>query len=165
MKDLYEILKKNNEYSTVAVNPYTGNDINIPVESFLNLFETSAPQEVIDSINTLLKMLDENSIELDEEYGFYLHGDEDIMKNHAVDGVYTPNVPLSVNSKSEFEDDLKYLDIILMPKGSKILFFGSEMGKTQYNTIITPKSEFHYVKDIDEYTSLWKCVSQPYYQN
>ena len=163
MSDLADILKQTDKYSVIAVNPFTDHDINIPVESFINLFNPQPQQEVIDSINAVLKMLDENSIELDDEYGFYLRSDEDIMKNHAVDGVYVPNIPLSVNSKSEFEDDQKYMDIIMMPKGSKILFFGTEMGKTQYNTIIAPGSEFHHVEDVDEFTSVWKCVAQPYY--
>ena len=163
MSDLADMLSRTDKYSVIAVNPFTDHDINLPVDAFINLFKSQPQQEVIDSINAVLKMLDENSIELDDEYGFYLRSDEDIMKNQAIDGVYVPSIPLSVNSKSEFEDDFEYMDIILMPKGSKILFFGTEMGKTQYNTIIAPGSEFQFVEDVDEYTSVWKCVAQPYY--
>ena len=163
MSDLAEMLKQTDKYSIIAVNPFTDHDINMPVSAFINLFVEQPPQEVIDSINAVLKMLDENSIELDDEYGFYLRADEDIMKSRAVDGVYVSNLPLSVNSKSEFEENLEYLNIILMPEGSKILFFGTEMGKTQYNTIIAPGSRFEHVEDVDEYTSVWKCVAQPYY--
>ena len=163
MSDLADMLRQTDKYSVIAVNPFTSHDINIPVDSFINLFNPQPSQEVIDSINTVLKMLDENSIELDDEYGFYLRSDEDIMKNRADDGVYTANLPLSVNSKSEFEEDMEYLDIILMPKGFKILFFGTEMGKTQYNTIIAPGSQFEHVEDLDDFTSVWRCVAQPFY--
>ena len=163
MSGLAELLKQTDKYSVIAVNPFTDYDINIPVDTFINLFVEQLPQEVIDSINAVLKMLDESSIELDDEYGFYLRADEDIMKNCAVDGVFVPNIPLSVNSKSEFEEDLEYLNIILMPEGSKILFFGTELGNTQHNTIIAPGSRFEHVEDVDEYTSVWKCVAQPYY--
>ena len=163
MCDLADMLKETDMYSLIAINPFTDHDLNMPIDAFLNLFEDQPSQEIIDSIYALLKLLDEFFIELDDEYGFYLRGNRDIMKTYAVDGVFTPTLPLSVHSKREFEKDRKYLNIVLMPKGSRIVFLGDDTGETQHDTIIAPESRFVHVDDADEYTSVWRCVAQPYY--
>ena len=71
---------------------------------------------------------------------------------------------IALFTSSEIAEEVNFttsLYVIYMEDLVEILKQNNECS----NTIIAPKSEFRHVKDIDEYTSLWKCVSQLYYQN
>jgi len=52
-----------------------------------------------------------------------------------------------------------------MPKTSKILYIGDIVGEDGYDIVIAPGSEFHHVEDVDEYTRVWKCGAQPFYDD
>lgn len=161
MSDLADMLKQTDKYSVISINPFTEHDLNMPIEAFLNIFNPA--NEFQDALSTILKMLKEKSVELDDDYTFYLRDDQDFMKEGAVDGIFRPNIPFNVSSRKDFHKDFKYLNIILMPKTKRILFIGGVVDENAFDTIIAPGSEFEFVKDLDEFTRVWKCGAQPFY--
>ncbi len=48
-------------------------------------------------------------------------------------------------------------------KTKKIVYIGNVVDDDHYDTIIAPETEFEFVEDIDEFTSVWKCGAQPFY--
>lgn len=160
MSDLADMLRQTERYSVIAVNPFTDNDINMPIDVFLNLFEAEG---ILDALNTVMKILKEKSVILEEDYAFFARGTENFMKDAAVDGVFVPNVPFNVSTNRNFKEDMLYLNILLMPKGKRIAYLGEVVDDDAYDTIIAPGSEFHMVKEIDEFTTVWKCGDQPFY--
>ena len=165
MSDLAEMLKQTDRYSAIAINPFTEHDIVMPMEIFLSLFSepTEEQKKMLETMNETLKILKEKSIELEEDYAFYVRDNEPFMKDLAIDGVFVPNIPFNASSKKDFKSELKYLNILIMPKTTKIVYTGGIVDEDAYDTIIAPGSEFHHVEDIDEFTSVWKCEAQPFY--
>lgn len=165
MSDLADMLKQTDKYAVISINPFTDHDINMPVSGFLQLFEEPSDEQkaFFESLNQIIKILKEKSIELEEDYTFYVRDNEPFMKNDAVDGVFVPNIPFNVSSRKDFKKDLKYLNVIIMPKTSKIVYVGGAVDENNWDTIIAPGSEFEFLKDVDEFTSLWLCRAQPFY--
>lgn len=161
MSDLAGMLKQTDKYSVIAINPFTDHDINMPVSAFLALFEQG--DEMAETLKGILKLLKEKSVELEEDYAFYLRSDMDFMKENAVDGVFVPGVPFNMSSRRDFHEGMKYLNIILMPKTKRILFIGGAVDEDAFDTIVAPGSEFEFVEDLDEFTRVWKCGAQPFY--
>ena len=159
MSDLADMLSQSDRYSLIAINPYTDLSIDMPMDTFLKLFW----QNPMETMMEIIKMLLEKSLELEEDYAFFVRDSEPFMKNDAVDGVFTPNIPFNVSTRRDFKKELEYLNILLMPKTTKIMYIGNVVDEDHYDTIIAPGSEFHFVEDVDEYTSVWKCGSQPFY--
>ena len=164
MSDLADMLKQTDKYSMIAINPFTERTLNFSIETFLRLFvePTEEEKEFFESLNEILRILKEHSVELDDNYLFVVRMEENFMKEQAVDGVFVPNVPFSVSSNRDFKKDLKYTNLIGMPKGRKVLPIGGD-GKDILDTVIAPGSEFKIVQEIDEFTTVWECGAQPFY--
>lgn len=161
MSDLADMLKQTDKYSVIAINPFTEHDLNMPVEAFINLFDPAA--QAVEILPEILKMLKEKSIELEENYMFYLRDDEDFMKQDAIDGVFIPNIPFNASTRKDFNEDFRYLNILLMSKTQRILYIGGIVDENSFDTIIAPGSEFELVEEPDEFTRVWKCGAQPFY--
>lgn len=162
MSDLADMLGQAPErYSMISVNPFTDLSIDMPMDSFLNLFNSN--DELLKSLNSVLNILKEKSQKLEKDYAFFLRSEDDFMKENAVDGIFVPDIPFNVSSKEDFHEDLTYLNVILMPKSTRILFVGNVVDDANFDTIIAPESEFKIVKEIDEYTTVWQCIAQPFY--
>ena len=162
MSDLVDMLKQSDRYSAVAVNPFTEHDIVIPMEVFLNLFYEPTEEEkaFFESLNEVMKVLKEHSVELEEDRAFMFRSDENILVETASDGVFIPQIPFSVSSNPNYGEGLKYTNIILMPKSKRILPIGPDV---ELDVIIAPGSEFKLEKELDEFTTVWKCGAQPFY--
>lgn len=162
MSDLVDMLKQSDRYSAVAVNPFTEHDIVIPMEVFLNLFYEPTEEEkaFFESLNEVMKVLKEHSVELEEDRAFMFRSDENILVETAEDGVFIPQIPFSVSSNPNYGEGLKYTNIILMPKSKRILPIGPDV---ELDIIIAPGSEFKLEKELDEFTTVWKCGAQPFY--
>jgi len=167
MSDLADMLRQTDKYAVISINPFTAHDINMPVSGFLQLFEGPGDEKeaFLDAMNQIIKILKEKSIELEDDFTFYVRDNQPFMKNEAVDGVFVPNIPFNASSRKDFKDDLKYLNIIIMPKSSKIVYVGGVVDENSWDTIIAPGSEFEFLKDEDEYTSIWLCRAQPFYED
>ena len=67
MSDLPDLLKQTDRYSAVAVNPFTGHDIVMPMEVFLNLFyEPTEEEKEFFEFNNLNLILQKSSWGLPE---------------------------------------------------------------------------------------------------
>lgn len=163
--DLLEMFRKATErYDVVFVNPYTEFELGMSLRQFIDALSEGPGEEFMQFNNLILDLLEKQSIELEKNTQFYTRLDENLFKDYAVDGVYTPNIPLNVNSKKDFDEQLKYLYIIRMPKSMKILYVGDTGIPNLLDVFIAPDSEFKFIEDLDEYTSVWECVSQPFYE-
>ncbi len=161
MSDLAEMLKQTDNYAFISINPLTSFDINMSVEAFLNLFMEE--NEYIKILKDMLKLLKDASVELEENYNFFLRTDDDFMKENAVDGVFTPAIPFNISTREDFNDDLKYLNVLILPEGAKILFLGDIVEENQFDTVIAPGTEFKFVEDLNDFTRVWVCGAQPFY--
>ena len=65
----------------------------------------------------------------------------------------------------DFQKELKYTNIILIPKNKKIFYLGGIVSKDVFDTIIAPETEFELVEELDEFTTVWKVGKQPFYDN
>lgn len=164
MSDLADMLKQTDRYSVIAVNPFTEFDINMPVDAFLNLFEEPSDdkKEFLKQLIDLLDFMKENSVELEENTTLFIRSDENFMVENAVDGVFTPEVPFNVSSNPKYGEDLKYTNILLMPKSKRILPTGPD---NDLDIFIAPGTEFHLQDTFDKTQNLWMCGDQPFYDD
>ena len=160
--DLAEMLDQTDRYSAVAINPFTENDILIPMDVFLNLFFEPTEEEIefLETLTHVIEILKEHYVELEENTTLFLRDDENFMVEEAVDGVFVPEIPFSVSSNPEYGEGLKYTNILLMPKSKRILPIGPEK---ELDVIIAPGTEFKLQDVMDGTQNLWMCGDQPFY--
>ena len=113
-------------------------------------------------MKSILKILKEHSAELEEDVALVYKDSENFMVENAVDGVYVPQIPFRASSNPKYGEDLKYTNILLMPKSTKILVTGQDV---DLDIIIAPGSEFNLEEELDEVTTIWKCGAQPFYDD
>ena len=164
VSDLVDMLKQSDRYAAVAINPFTEIGLDIPMKSFLNIFHelTDEEKEFIESLDEILKALKEHSYELENKMAFTIRNDMDFMNENAVDGVFVPNIPFYVSTDPNFCKDLKYTNMLLFKEGDKVLPLGNAP-KDQPDTIVAPGTVFKFVKNLDEFTTVWMCEAQPFY--
>ena len=162
MSDLADMLRQSDRYSVVSINPFTAHDINMPIEAFLSLFEEPSDdeKEFLESLNQLLAIIKEHSVELEENTTLFIRSDENFMVEKAVDGVFVCEMPFYVSSTPEYGKDMKYTNILLMPAGKRILPLGPDK---ELDVIIAPGTEFKLEDTMDNTQNLWMCGSQPFY--
>lgn len=165
MSDLLHMFNQaTDRYDIVFINPFTDFELGMTLWKFLDTFNEGPSEEFMQLTEKILEGLKKFSIELKKDTVFYTRIDRDVFKEFAVDGIYVPNIPLNVNSKKDFDENLKYLYIIIMPKTSKILYMGDMGIENMLDVFIAPESEFKFIEDLDEHISVWKCINQPFYE-
>ena len=134
------------------------------MEMFLNLFHEPTEEEMgfLETLSTVLKVLEEHSAKLEKDTAFFLRSDVNFMKEEAVDGVFVPNIPFNISSNPKFGEGLKYTNILLFEKTKKILRTGLP-SEESFNVIVAPGTEFILEDELDEFTTIWKCGAQPFY--
>lgn len=162
--DIADMLKQSDRYSAVAINPLTDCDINMPFDAFIGIFSepTQEEKDFFNSLNEILEILKKHSFELEEDMAFMVRFDENLMKENAVDGVFVSGIPLYVSTDPKFCENLKYTNILLFDKGKKVLPIG-KTPKDEPDTVVAPGTEFRIEKEIDEFTTVWMCGNQPFY--
>lgn len=166
MKDLAEMLKQSDKYSFITINPFTQFGLDQPIDLFLKLIDNpNLEDDITNPLKTVLKMLKERSIELRESNVFYIKGGINFMMDNAVNGVYTHPDPLNASSTKNFLKEYDYLNIILMPKSKKFLFTGEMLEKNHFDILLAPETEFEFVDELDEFTTVWKVGDQPFYND
>ena len=162
MSDLVKMLKESNRYSLVAINPFTDLLVQIPFSSFLALFnEISTEQK--EAMDKLIHLLKTQYIATPQNIKVVFRDNENYMKKQAINGLFAPTIPFKASSFPDFQKELKYTNIILIPKNKKILYLGGIVSKDVFDTIIAPETEFKLVEEIDEFTTVWKIGKQPFY--
>jgi hypothetical protein len=164
MEHLRDMLEQSDRYSMVVVNPYTPLDVQMPINSFFNLFR-EVPDEETGALKQLLALLKAHSIEVEEDMTAVFRLDVDIMKQQAIDGTFVANIPFKASSNPDFEKELKFTNMILIPKGKKVLYLKGLVTENVFDTIIAPFTEFELVDEPDEFTRVWKCGAQPFYDD
>lgn len=158
MSDLADMLGQTDKYSLVTINPLTEHDIVMPVEAFLGLFEK--PSEELEKLQKFLDLIKEYSVELEENTTLFIRSDDNLMIDDAVDGVFTARAPFYASSNPKYREDLKYTNILLMPKGKRILALGPER---DLDIVIAPGTSFNHEDTMDGTTNLWMCGDQPFF--
>ncbi|MBE6509395.1 MAG: SseB family protein [Methanobrevibacter sp.] len=161
MSDLADLMEQaGDKYSTIAINPFTDSNINMGMGTFLNLFSNTSDR--LNQLNEMLTIIKENSIELKDNMAFMLRSDENFMKDGAVDGIYQSPIPMNLNSDPHYNENLKFTNILLFKKSHKLFYLG-ETVNDEFDTIVAPGTKFEFVRDLDEFTSVWECGEQPFY--
>ncbi len=162
MSDLANMLKESNRYSLIAINPFTDLLVQIPFTSFLALFnEMSSEQK--DAMDKLIRLLKTQSMVTPKNIKVVFRDNENYMKKLAINGRFAPTVPFKASSFPDFQKELKYTNIILIPKNKRILYLGGIVSRDVFDTIIAPETEFELVEELDEFTTVWKVGKQPFY--
>ena len=167
VEDLVNMLQGAEE-RYVTINPMTETGIDMPILTFLNLFKEAnmddEQKRFQESLKQMLEILKNHSMEVPEKTAFFTRAPNDFMKEAAIDGIFVPNIPFSVSTIKEFEEDMSpYINIILMDEGKKIVYFGEPVEGNPFNVLIAPETEFEMVEELDEFTTVWKCGNQPFY--
>ena len=167
VEDIADMLKESDRYSAIVINPLSENEIILPWDAFIGIFARPSEEEktFMDSLNVMSEILKEKYVELEEDFAFFVRGEEPFMKQEAIDGVYVPNIPFNISSRKDFKKEWKYLNILLLPKTTKIVYIGNVVDEDAWDTIIAPGSEFEQVEEIDEFTTVWICRAQPFYDD
>ena len=119
-------------------------------------------KDFLESLNIILIIMREQSIELNVDIALFARGNTSFMKDMAVEGVFTPCMPFYVSTRLDFQEELPYLNILLMDEGKKLMYIES-IKDDYYDALIAPESEFELVEELDEFTIVWKCINQPFY--
>ena len=164
MSDLAEMLKETDRYAAVAVNPLSGHDIMMTVDGFLNIFREITPEEkeAMEALTKLLKLIMDYSIELEENTTLFIRSNENLMVEEAVDGVFTAKAPFYASSNPKYREDLKYTDILLMPKSKMILPLGPDK---ELDILIAPGTQFKLEDTMDKTQNLWMCGAQLFFDD
>ena len=167
VEDIADMLKESDRYSAIVINPLSENEIILPWDAFIGIFARPSEEEktFMDSLNVMSEILKEKYVELEEDFAFFVRGEEPFMKQEAIDGVYVPNIPFNISSRKDFKKEWKYLNILLLPKTTKIVYIGNVVDEDAWDIIIAPGSEFEQVEEIDEFTTVWICRAQPFYDD
>lgn len=162
MSDLAEMLKDSDRYAAVAINPLTPHDIMMSIDGFLNIFRELTPEqkEMLDAMDNLLKLIEDYSIELEENTTLFIRSNENLMIDEAVDGVFIAQAPFYASSNPKYREDLKYTNILLMPKSKRILPLGPDK---ELDILIAPGTVFRLQDVMDETQNLWMCEDQPFF--
>lgn len=164
MEDLADLLKQTDNYSLVSINPFTDLLVDMPTSSFLALFgEISAEEK--EAMDEVIRILKTRSMAIPEDIQVIYRDDENQMKKEAVDGIFTTKVPFKASSSPDFQKELKYTNIILIPKNKKLLYFGGIVSEDMFDTIFAPETEFKMVDEINDFTTVWEIGNQPFYDD
>ncbi len=168
VEDLVNMLQGAGEkYQIVTINPFTETGIDMPISTFLNMFKeseiTEEEKRLMDSLKRMLEILEEYSMELKEKVAFYSRSPDDFMKEGAVDGVFVPNMPFSVSTEENMPEEDPYLNILLFDEGKKMVYIGEAKKENPFNVLIAPQTEFELIEEVDDFTRIWKCGAQPFY--
>lgn len=144
------------DYDAVVINPFIDESVEMTADDFINLFDSETNDM------TVLDVLKKRSEVLEKDTRFFLRSDSDFMKNDAVDGVYVTEDILNVNSTDT--ENKKYLNVLEMPKSSRILYIGDLFDDVDFDVMIAPESRFEYVGVSKKGMPLWRCVDQPFFK-
>ena len=151
-------------FSSIIINPQTEHSIMIAVPTFLSIFKEKPKNPFIGSLEQTYASLRSKSVELDNNYMFFIRSDYEFMENEAVDGIFTVKMPLRASSNPNAQSNLPILHKLMMFEGQKILYNGNpNEQQDEFDVLIAPGTEFKKVFDEDEDNSVWKCIKQPFY--
>lgn len=157
MKDLKDMLEDSFEIDEIIINPSSDYTICIDLDSFFNIFEVKN-----DSNNWIF----DKARPLNQEVKVYYREEEPLMKKQAVDGIYSSSNPFKASVNMYFNEHIPYLNILMLPKNTKIVYLGGMIDpETRCDILLAPETEFEFISQEDEHTMIWKCINQKFYDN
>ena len=154
MKDLKDMLEDSPEIDEIMINPASEYTICIDLDSFFNLFK-------IDN-----NWIFEKARPLNQDVEVYYRENEPLMKKQAVGGIYSSRDPLKASVNRQFNDHIPYLNVLMLPKDTKMVYLGGMMDpEMSCDILLAPETEFEFVTQKDDYTMIWKCINQKFYDN
>ena len=159
-------------YHAIVINPNTEYSMGMDIAHFLNLFKEKEMNPMDDDeerkrffefLEKMLNILEKHSLELEHKATCFVRGPNSFMKEKAVDGAFVPDLPLNASTEGDFQMHYPYLNILLFDEGKKLVYFPDMDKKEHFNILIAPWTEFELVEELDEYTAVWKCGKQPFY--
>lgn len=162
--DIADMLSQSDKYSAVAVNPFSEYVINMPFNEFINLFRepTEEEKELLEDIERIISVLSEYSVELEENTTLFFKSNDNIMVERAYEGVFTSQNPIAASTNPEYGMGLKYTNILMMPKGKRILPIDCD---DPLDVFIAPETEFKLQDVMNGTQNLWMCGDQPFYED
>lgn len=140
------------EFDLLLINPGTNHFIGMEFNAFLNLFEK-------DETNKVRNLFEEKSVPLNDNYKFFLREKEPNMKNEAINGIFTADLPFNVSTNEDFHKDYPYLNILLVKEGKRVLYVGEIVDTiTNFDLIIEAGIRFKLVDELDDYTFVWESI-------
>lgn len=155
MKDLKDMLEDSSEIDEIMINPSSKDTVCIDLDSFFDLFEVR---------NNPNDWIFEKAMPLNQEIRVYYRELEPFMKKQAVNGVYSSPDPLKASVNMHFDDNIPYLNVLILPKDTRTVYLGGMMDpEMSCDILLAPETEFEFVSQEDEHTMIWKCVNQKFY--
>lgn len=157
-KDLKDMLEDSPEIDEIIINPASEHSVCIELDSFFDLFKVKKEDST--------EWIFERAMPLREDVQVYHREEEPFMKNHAFNQIYSSDGPFKASINKNYNDHIPYLNILILPKNTKTVYLGGMMDpEMSCDILLAPKTEFEFVSQEDEYTMLWKCVNQKFYDN
>ncbi len=148
--EIAKLLVDNKDIYGVIINPTDVDGVGISTDSFLGFVGST-------KIKGFSDFVVKNSRPLKSESRFYLREVAPLMKQMSKDGIYTSELPFNVSFKDNFDENCKYLNILIFPRGMRFLYVGN-IGEFS-DSIFPPTLKFKLIEE-DGNTFTWKCISQ-----
>ena len=146
------------EVKFLVIDPGTPHSLEILFETFLTLFDKKINEmfEVLDSVS---EIFEKHAVPLKDNYKFFLREETPYMKDNAVNGIFTSNIPFNVSTKEDFHKDYPYLNVLLVSEGKRVLYIGNVVDdSTNYDLILEVGIKFELVDELDEHTFIWRSI-------
>ena len=155
MKDLKDMLEDSSEIDEIIINPDSKYPVCINLDSFFDLFAKK---------NNPNNWIFEKARPLNQEVKIYYRENEPLMKKQAINGIYSSQDPFKASVNMHFDSHIPYLNVLILPKNTKTVYLGDMMDpETSCDILLAPETEFKFIRQEDEYTMIWKCVNQKFY--
>lgn len=156
-EDIAKLLIEGEGIDEIVINPNTESSIGMPVESFIY----HCMEEEFDTIFDIEEDIKKYGVPLEENTRFYLRSETPFMAENADEGVFVANIPFNASSADVCNTDFRYLNVLLVPKGTVFLYLGNIIDDVTKNNdvLLAPTLKFKLTDEFED-TFTWECVSQ-----
>lgn len=174
--DIANMLKSlTNEFDEIVLNVASEYSIAMSVHSFIELFDDNYSEDIVNDqyeeaeevdpiIKEVINALQNDYIEMPAPTVLYYREEKPYMFEDAEDGVYSTIIPFNMHIYSDFNIEMKIVNKLLIPQGTKILYIGNMVNtETHYPFIIAPLNHFRFIEKEDENTYVWEWIGEDFY--
>lgn len=149
-EDIQAIIVQSGEVEGVVLNPGEEYSIGMDADQFLEIVIENNFAEVKNILNDNAQILKTDS-------RFYLREEYPLMKEAADNGIFTSNIPFFADFIDKYPNKGKYINILLIPKGTKFLAIGQN--DEVNDTLFAPTIKFKLTEQNNNIFT-WQCISQ-----
>lgn len=156
-QDIASLLMNGEEIDEIVINPNTESSIGMPAEAFV--FNCIGKE--IENVFRLEEDIKEYGVPLEEDMLLYLRSETPFMAEQAEDGIFTSFVPFKASSQDVCNTDFKYLNLLMVPKGTVFLYVGNIIDDvTKNNDLLLASTISFRLLEEHENTFTWQCIEQ-----